>query len=160
MRRPLKPALVGHFERYADYHRHPVNRLLHKVAIPLIVFHVAAMLDWVVLVRVPGVPRPLTLAHLVVAGIAAWYLSLDLALGLLMSLLYLACLPLGWITPRPVVVAVAVVGWTVQLVGHAAFEKRSPAFLTNLLQALVGPLFFVAQGLGLWRAEDRRSSPA
>jgi uncharacterized membrane protein YGL010W len=160
VRRPLKPALVGHFERYAAFHRHPVNRLLHKLAIPLIVFHIAVMLDWVVLARVPGLPRPLTLAHLVVAAIAVWYLSLDVALGLLMSLLYLACLPLGWMTPRPVVVAIAVLGWTVQLVGHSVFEKRSPAFLTNLLQALVGPLYFVARGLGVWRGDDRESSPA
>jgi uncharacterized membrane protein YGL010W len=34
-------------------------------------------------------------------------------------------------------------GWIVQFVGHAAFEKRSPAFLKNLLHLLVGPAWLV-----------------
>jgi len=37
-----------------------------------------------------------------------------------------------------------------QLAGHVVWEKNSPAFLQNLLQALVGPLFFVAVLTGEW----------
>ena len=39
---------------------------------------------------------------------------------------------------------IAIAGWLTQLAGHVVWEKRSPAFLTNLFQALIGPLFFVA----------------
>jgi len=48
-------------------------------------------------------------------------------------------------------VAIAIGAWAIQLAGHAVWEKRSPAFTRNLLQALVGPLYFVAILLGDWR---------
>ena len=35
------------FDDYASSHQHPTNRLTHKIAIPLIVLHIVAMLDWV-----------------------------------------------------------------------------------------------------------------
>ena len=55
-------------------------------------------------------------------------------------------------------VALAVVGWAVQLAGHSVREKNRPAFLTNLLQALIGPLFFVAVLLGVWRPRAGRGA--
>ena len=68
-----------------------------------------------------------------------------------MAVLLALCFPLAAITPGPVVIALAVVGWVVQLAGHAVWEKNRPAFATNLLQALIGPLFFVAVLTGVWR---------
>ncbi len=148
----LKPTLEAHFQLYADSHRHPMNRLTHKVAIPLIVFHVVAMLSWIVVATPFG--RPLSLGHLFYAGSVAWYLSLDVTLGLVMALAVAVVFPIAAVTPRAAVVAIALVGWFVQLAGHVVWEKRSPAFLTNLLQALVGPLFFVAVAVGAWPARD------
>jgi uncharacterized membrane protein YGL010W len=145
----LKPALTSLFEDYADSHRHPTNRLTHKIAIPLIVFHIVAMLDWVPLLQVGGVT--VTLAHVLVAGAMGWYASMNLRLAAIMLVLFAVCFPIGWHTPRPVVVGIALVGWLVQLAGHAVWEKKSPAFLRNMLQALVGPLFFVAVLTGDWK---------
>lgn len=147
----LKPALAAHFRKYAEFHRHPVNRLTHQIAVPLIVFHIVAMLSWVTLAAPYG--WSLTVAHVLVAAVVAWYLSLDLGLGVLMALLYALCFPLAAVTPRSAVIAMAVVGWLIQLAGHVVWEKRSPAFLTNLLQALIGPLFFVAVTVGVWPPE-------
>jgi len=144
----LKPKLRALFEEYDDSHRHPTNRLTHVIAIPMIVFHIIAMLSWIPLGTVGGLH--LTVAHLAFAGAVGWYLSLNLRLGLIMAVLYAACFPLAAITPWPVVVGIAVVGWVIQLLGHVVWEKRSPAFLRNLLQALVGPLFFVAKRTGDW----------
>lgn len=147
----LKPRLRALFEDYADFHRHPTNRLTHEIAIPLIVFHIVAMLDWVTLARVPQLPGGrLTLAMLAYVASVAWYASLDGRLALVMAALYALAFPLGRLAPVWVVVAAAVVGWGVQLAGHSIWEKRRPAFVTNLLQALVGPLFFVARVTGDW----------
>ncbi len=147
----LKPALVEHFQLYADYHRHPMNRLTHKVAIPVIVFHIIAMLDWVALATLPvGSGFTLTLGHVGFAGAIGWYLSLNVRLALIMAVAFGVCFPLAAVTPTWAVVALAAVGWLVQLAGHLVWEKRSPAFLTNLLQALIGPLFFVALLTGDW----------
>lgn len=154
----LHPTLQRWFADYADAHRHPTNRLTHKVAIPLIVFHIIAMLDWVKLpVDVAGVS--LSLGHVVYVAAVLFYLRLHAPLGLLMAVLFALCFPLAAVTPQPVVVVVAVVGWVVQLAGHAVWEKNRPAFLTNLLQALIGPLFFVAVLTGVWRPPQAVATP-
>jgi uncharacterized membrane protein YGL010W len=93
---------------------------------------------------------PITLAHVAYAGAVLWYLTLDVKLGLIMAGLYAICFPLATLTPRWLVVVIAVVAWLIQLAGHSVWEKKRPAFLTNLLQALIGPLFFVAKLTGDW----------
>ena len=154
----MNPALRALFQDYAESHRHPTNRLTHKVAIPLIVFHIVAMLDWVRLFEVGGVS--VTLAMVGVAAAMVWYLRMSVKLGLLMAVCFALCFPLARVTPWPVVVAIALVGWLVQLAGHAVWEKKSPAFLTNLLQALVGPIFFLAVLTGDWREGQTDVAPA
>lgn len=146
----LKPALEAYFVEYDDDHRSHMNQLTHQVAIPLIVFHVLAMLSWISL----GAPfgYALNLAHVVWLAATLFYLTLDVRLGLLIGLLMAVCFPIAAVTPKLVVVLVAIVGWLVQLAGHIVWEKRQPAFLENLLQALIGPLFFVAKLIGLWPA--------
>lgn len=148
----LNPKLARYFEEYSEYHRHPKNRLTHKIAIPLIVFHIIAMLDWIAL---PFSVGPVTtVAHVVYLVVIAWYLSLNVKLGVIMAVAYGVCFPLGWITPWPLVVLIALGGWLIQLAGHVVWEKRSPAFVTNLLQALIGPLYFAALVTGDWKASD------
>ncbi|MDP2340363.1 MAG: DUF962 domain-containing protein [Deltaproteobacteria bacterium] len=146
----LHPTLERWFLDYAAAHKHPTNRLTHKIAIPVIVFHIIAMLDWIKLpVDVVGVP--LSVGHIVYVAAVLFYLRLHAPLGLLMAVLFALCFPIAAVTPGPVVIALAVVGWVVQLAGHAVWEKNRPAFATNLLQALIGPLFFVAVLTGVWR---------
>lgn len=141
----LKPRTQALFDEYTSSHQHPTNRLTHKLAIPIIVLHVVAMLDWVRLVSVPVLPGGVLTLAMVAWGLATvWYLRADVKLGLIVSAATLLCIPLGRLLPVWAVIALAVVGWLVQLAGHAVWEKKSPSFLTNLVHALVGPLFFVA----------------
>jgi uncharacterized membrane protein YGL010W len=39
--------------------------------------------------------------------------------------------------------AAFVLGWIFQAVGHAVYEKNSPAFFRNLVHLLVGPAYLV-----------------
>jgi uncharacterized membrane protein YGL010W len=51
-------------------------------------------------------------------------------------------------------VVLLVVGWFFQLLGHAVFEGRKPAFMDDLSHTLIGPMFVVAKlmvALGLRR---------
>ncbi len=154
----LKPRLEALFRDYADSHQHPTNRLTHKIAIPLIVFHVLAMLDWVKLLPIGGTGYQLSLGHVVLAAAVGWYAWMDVKLAAIMAVACAVCFPLGWITPRWLVVTLAVCAWLVQLAGHVVWEKRQPAFFRNLLQALVGPLFFVAVLTGDWPSYQGQSS--
>jgi uncharacterized membrane protein YGL010W len=153
----MKPALRQLFEQYDDFHRHPTNRLTHKIAIPLIVFHIVAMLSWVPLVTLSG--YHLTLAHVGLVAAAMWYLKSSVKLGIIMTLSLMVALWLSAFASVAAVVTIAVVGWLVQLAGHSVWEKRSPAFLTNLLQALVGPLYFIALLTGDWSAPAQMKHP-
>lgn len=145
----MHPRTLDWFTAYADSHRHPTNRLTHKVAIPAIVFHIVAMLAWIELGASVG-GLPVTAAWIGwLMGALFWTLHLPRS-GALLSLAVLPAVLWGGLVAKPVVLAIAVVGWLVQLAGHVVWEKNSPAFLQNLLQALVGPLFFVAVLTGEW----------
>lgn len=150
----LKPGLESLFAEYADSHRHPTNRLTHKIAIPVIVFHVLTMLDWVARFEIPGTGLTASLGVILFLAAAVWYLSQDVKLGAIVTMASALCFPLGRMTPWPVVVALAVIGWSVQLAGHVVWEKKSPSFMKNMIQALVGPIFFIAVLTGDWPAKQ------
>jgi uncharacterized membrane protein YGL010W len=140
------PALTALFDDYSRAHRHPLNRVCHKVAIPLIVLTTVAMVDWIPLGEVGGVR--LTAAMPAVLLCAAWYVRMDRRLGPLVSLLFAACIPLGRLLPLPAVLLVSAAAWVVQFIGHFVYEKKQPSFFTNLVHALVGPIYFMDS---LWR---------
>lgn len=51
-------------------------------------------------------------------------------------------------TSNQAAIAVEIVSWVAQFVGHGVFEKRAPALLDNLLQAFVlAPFFVFMEGL-------------
>ena len=125
---------------YASYHRTRGNLVCHAFGITLIVFGIVAML---LTVRLPG-SFPVTLAEAAIAAASLFYATLDLplAVGMLaeLSLLDLAARGIGdW----RLGLAAFVLGWVFQGVGHARFEKNSPAFFKNLTHLLVGPFFLL-----------------
>ena len=141
-------SLIDHLSQYAAYHRDPRNIASHFVGIPLIVVAVAVLLsrpEWAVagLWISPAV---------IVALLAAWfYLRLELALGLLMTVLMglsvwagdvlAAQSTLVWLSSG---IGLFVVGWVIQFVGHY-YEGRKPAFVDDVSGLIVGPLFVVAE---------------
>ena len=147
----MTPKLIKLFREYQSGHRHPTNQLTHKVAIPLIVFHIIAMLDWIQLGPVVAMATAngggLRLSGgtlgIVIAG--SWYFRNDLRLGGILTAFMFACLVVGWHTPVGVVIALAIVGWIIQFSGHYVWEKSQPSFFTNILHALVGPAYFAAR---------------
>ncbi|WP_430395499.1 DUF962 domain-containing protein [Ferrovibrio sp.] len=145
----MNPFFVEQMAMYSAYHRDARNRATHFIGIPAIVFGLFVPLAWINLGSVAGLP--LTGAVLLWAVTGVFYLWLDRLFGFLMLLVSLALLTaahqiammgsmMGWS-----VFAIAFVGgWVFQLVGHA-FEGRRPALADNLLQALIGPMFLVAE---------------
>jgi uncharacterized membrane protein YGL010W len=112
------------------------------------------------LVSVPVLPGGVLTLGLVAWALAAvWYVRSDVKLGLMVSAAMALCFPLGRVLSEVsvwLVVGIAVSGWLIQLAGHAVWEKKSPSFLTNLVHALVGPLFFVALLTGDYALKPRQ----
>jgi uncharacterized membrane protein YGL010W len=142
----MRPALQAHFSDYASFHRTPGNQACHYVGIPLIVFSLLALLARVPLFELGGFT--LTAAELVLLGATAYYLTLDVALALIMLGASVALAAAGRALPVPAAVALFAAGWVFQFVGHYVYEKRSPAFYRNLAHLLVGPLWILAKVSG------------
>ena len=137
----VSPRLQKYFDQYAESHKNKVNLMIHKVAIPLIIFHISAMLTWVHLFSIHH--YTISLAEFMTLGAFIFYLSLNIRYALIMLVYFVLCIFIAHITPVWLVWAITIFAWVIQLLGHAIWEKRAPAFTENFLQLLVGPLFFL-----------------
>ena len=135
--------------QYAAYHRDRRNIATHFVGVPMIVFAVVLALA---VVEIPAGPIVLTLAALTSIAACVYYLRLDLTLGLTMAVvLFLMCAGASEITHRAgtgaslgIALAIFVVGWAIQFVGHR-YEGVKPAFFDDVRQLLIGPIFVAAE---------------
>jgi uncharacterized membrane protein YGL010W len=127
------PLALPLMAEYAAYHRDKRNRLCHEFGIPMIVL---ALIVFMRLAHYGAVD----LATIAIVALSFYYYSLvrGAALGAIVGLaaLYAIATVVSW----PVAVGFFVAGWILQFVGHA-YERKSPAFLTNLVHLLVGPLW-------------------
>ena len=159
------------FERqmamYTTFHRDHRNRLTHFFGIPAIILSLMLALA---LVQVALGTLSVSLALLVSAAVWLLWIGLDRPIGLAMGLFMVPALALAeWTAAtqsNPVVWTVFAVlfvgGWALQLLGHV-YEGRRPALVSNLFQALIGPMFLVAEvffALGLRRELKERVEKA
>lgn len=130
----MTPRLQKYFADYDSFHKTAGNKICHTAGIPLIVIATLGFLK----------------VGIILWGLASlWYIKLDWRLGLPFSLMTLGCYFLGRAMPTSVLLTIFVLGWIFQGVGHAVYEKKSPAFLQNLTHLLIGPLWiYVKAG---WR---------
>ncbi|WP_395064114.1 DUF962 domain-containing protein [Paraburkholderia silvatlantica] len=159
--------LTEQLVQYAAYHRDARNIGTHFVGIPLIVLALAVLLSRPAIT--PGLPLPVSPAWLLFGAATIYYLVLDVPLGLMMAVVSLACVAFGaWLAQRGTGawlgggVALFVVGWIFQFVGHIAWEHRKPAFVDDLIGLMIGPLFVLAEALFSigWRPQLRAAIEA
>jgi len=133
---------------YAAYHQDGRNKLTHFIGVPAIVLGVMVALAWV---RVDIGGTTVSGAITITAVVLAYYLFLDLPLGLAMVLVFgallyaaevFAALPMKQSAAWFLLLFAG--GWAVQLVGHV-FEGRKPALADNLFQIFVAPIFLCAE---------------
>ena len=132
------------FERYGEFHRHPANKGIHWICVPLIV--------WSVLGAVWSL-SPIA-AYVAIGASLAFYfwLSVPLAVGMLVVLLAMLY-PINLLGSQALVVSIGVfiAAWIGQFIGHA-IEGRKPAFFEDVKSLFVGPawlLGFVYRRLGI-----------
>ena len=143
------------FDDYAAYHQTKGNKLFHRLGIPMIMFSLIGMLTLVKIVDV-GTVR-FDVAMLLIALSCAYYFVLEWRLGIAMMVVSIvfyfaaAFLPLLWN------LAIFVLGWIFQFIGHKVYEHRNPAFFTNFVHLLIGPLWILNDILPVVR-ESRRTA--
>ncbi|KAI5950025.1 hypothetical protein KGF57_004535 [Candida theae] len=149
--------LIEHMIFYRSYHFNSTNVKIHLVCIPIILLSAITFLTPV------GLPFISTSPSVNVGIVSAWlyglyYISLDWKVGI-----PAASIVIGYghfignyyrslsATTSPTssqfihyAIAAHAFAWIAQFYGHGVHEKRAPALLDNLLQALVLAPFFVA----------------
>jgi uncharacterized membrane protein YGL010W len=139
------------FADYASHHRTRGNNVCHRIGIPVIMFSLIGLLQYVVLWRAPHIDAAMLLIALATVTYFIWSPRLALVMLPLSVIMALAAMLL----PLWLHVALFIGGWILQFIGHARYEKQSPAFLNNLLHLLVGPLWILED---LTHLEGRRAA--
>ncbi len=146
-------------DEYGSSHQNPTNKLIHWICIPLIMLSLMMLLQQIEFFNLDG--RSWHGAHALVIFASLYYLflSVKLALGMLlismgllalMSSLSSLALSLGmasWLLG----LGIFVFAWIFQFIGHK-IEGKKPSFLKDLQFLLIGPMWllsFIYQKLGI-----------
>jgi uncharacterized membrane protein YGL010W len=141
--------LEQNITQYAAYHRDRRNIATHFVGIPMIVL---AGVTALATITIHAGGMDVTAAAVLTIAACVYYLVLDVALGVTMTVaLFAACAVaseaiarLGAPGALAASAAVFVAGWALQYLGHY-YEGMKPAFYDDVKQLLIGPLFLCAE---------------
>jgi uncharacterized membrane protein YGL010W len=137
--------------QYGTYHTHRKNVLIHIIFVPILMFTIMALLSNIPLSSSSSSPSPyLNLSTLVASTYALLYILMEPFAGSLLAPYVILQSLLGSYCARAWgaagfnywAAAVQVVAWIAQFIGHGVYERKAPALLDNLVQALfLAPLF-------------------
>ncbi|ABV35766.1 protein of unknown function DUF962 [Shewanella sediminis HAW-EB3] len=153
---------------YKSVHLNPKNIRTHFVGIPLIIWSLFLLLN-LIPVKFFALDEPaisINVAGAFTIGVLIYYIRLHarLAIGLtlfIIPVLYTSHLVAQLLGAVWIALAVFVIGWVFQLIGHQ-YEKAKPAFVDDLNQLLIGPFFLMAEVyfmLGFEKQLDKRITP-
>lgn len=143
------------FDDYAAYHQTKGNKLFHRLGIPMIMFSLIGMLTLVKIFDF-GTVR-FDAAMLLIALSCAYYFVLEWRLGIAMMVVSIAFYFAAALLPLLWNLAIFILGWILQFIGHKVYEHRNPAFFTNFVHLLIGPLWILNDVLPVVR-ESRRTA--
>ncbi len=138
------------FDRYGNDHRHPVNRTIHWVCVPLILWSVIALL-WTL--PVPSMIGRNGLWAAILMFFAFnfyWRLSRRMGLAMLVVLVLFGGLtellyrPLGAVPLAILAAIVFVAAWSGQFIGHM-IEGQRPAFFIHPTYLLIAPAWLLSK---------------
>ena len=126
-------------EHYGLSHTHPVNELIHFIAIPAIMLSLIGLMFAVH----PAIAVLFFGASMVYYARLSWRFTLCMLLVSSVLLAAVDALDAQGVL-LPVSVAVFVVAWIFQFIGHH-LEGKKPSFFEDLQYLLVGPLFVLSK---------------
>ncbi len=135
---------------YGSYHRTRGNLVCHAFGITLIVYGIVAFAR-----ELPLGAAGWTAAEVLIGAAFLFYAALSLPLAVTMAVETIALDALARVVADwRIGLAAFAVGWLFQGIGHARYEKNSPAFFKNLVHLMVGPIFLWNEVLGIRRIES------
>ncbi|GMN41888.1 hypothetical protein TIFTF001_011094 [Ficus carica] len=150
--------LEKHFAFYGAYHSNPINVAIHMFLVwpilftaILILYFTPSVFNFSFSIFGSHFSLALNFGFFLAVVYSVFYVCLDPKAGSLAAFLCMLCWVassflagfLGFSLAWKVVLVAQIVCWTGQFIGHGVFEKRAPALLDNLVQALIMAPFFV-----------------
>jgi uncharacterized membrane protein YGL010W len=129
------------FADYASYHQTKGNKWFHRFGIPLIMLTGLGMLARVRIADVSGFRIDAAVVLIVFAVI--YYLTLEWRLAIPMLIVSIEFYLIGAWLPMSINVALFILGWIFQFIGHIVYEHKQPAFFRNVVHLLIGPLWIL-----------------
>jgi len=129
------------FADYASYHQTKGNKWFHRFGIPLIMLTALGMLARIGIVTIRNVR--IDGGMLLIALAVVYYLMLEWRLAIPMLIVSIAFYLLGVWMPMWLNVALFILGWIFQFIGHSVYEHKQPAFFRNVVHLLIGPLWIL-----------------
>eukprot|EP01133_Synstelium_polycarpum_P014580 gene14580-17240_t len=150
--------LVDQAASYGAYHHNNINKVIHMIFVPAIVYSL-----FIFLFRAP-IPAfaapvvaqlnafsplfPVSISTPLAILLSLYYCILDVRVGLAATIWILAANYLAEYTILAMganvmtfAIALHVVSWAFQFIGHGIFEGRRPALIDNLFQVFIAPFF-------------------
>jgi uncharacterized membrane protein YGL010W len=129
------------FADYASYHQTKGNKWFHRLGIPLIMLTGLGMLARVHIADVRGFR--IDAAVLLIVFAVIYYLTLEWRLAIPMLIVAIAFYLIGAWLPISINIALFILGWIFQFIGHSVYEHKQPAFFRNVVHLLIGPLWIL-----------------
>lgn len=137
---------------YGSYHTSKANQIMHMIGIPIIIASLLMMANWFTISFLNH--GSVELSWLLIICISIYYLQIDVKAAIVMAIIYiilnivmiLITLPLAHQTQIITAIALFIIGWGLNFIGHA-IERKKPAFIDNLMQTLIAPIF-ITQEIG------------
>jgi uncharacterized membrane protein YGL010W len=153
---PQQSMLDAYFDKYAESHRNPTNKLIHWICVPLIVFSILGLV-WAlpfprfdILGKMNGY---INWATFLILFAMVYYLRLSVPLAAVM-LLVLSAFAAGivalekghdqggWLPMWQVCGIIFALAWAGQFIGHK-IEGKKPSFLDDVRFLLIGPIWLL-----------------
>lgn len=143
-------SLIENLSDYKSVHFNKKNIATHFIGVPLILWSIALLLSAIQFsIEIDGLSQVHSILPVIALCVYIYYLLLDpklafMAVILLSPIFYHASLYSEHDYFYWLVAGVFIVGWLFQFLGHH-FEKAKPAFVDDISQLLIGPLFLIAE---------------
>lgn len=129
------------FADYASYHQTKGNKVFHRLGIPMIMLSLIGMLTYVKLFNAGTIQ--LDAAMVLIALSSAYYFVIEWRLGMAMIAVSIVFYFVGAALGLWINLALFVLGWIFQFIGHKVYEHKNPAFFRNFVHLLIGPLWIL-----------------
>jgi uncharacterized membrane protein YGL010W len=142
--------LAPQLKLYQSFHTLRITKITHFIGIPCLVFALLIFLGWLHLAMPPLFNISLSWLGIIAILIYYYFLDVMLAAGLTVILILMGVVatfisqPMVTITGVLIWLFFLIVGIIAQAVGHF-YEKNKPAFMSNINQILIAPLFVFAE---------------